>query len=42
VGALTWLDFRFPDLNWAPAHAKLAVLQAALDVRPSFQETAPA
>jgi len=42
VCALTWLDFRFPDLHWAPTHPKLAALQAALEARPSFTETAHA
>jgi glutathione S-transferase len=42
VCALTWLDFRFPDLGWVSTHPKLAALQAALEARPSFKETAPA
>jgi glutathione S-transferase len=42
VCALTWLDFRLPDLNWAPTHPKLAALQVALEARPSFQATKPA
>ncbi len=42
VCALTWLDFRFPDLRWAPTRPKLAALQATLEARPSFKETAPA
>ncbi len=42
VCALTWLDFRLPDLNWAPSHPKLAALQQTLEARASFRETAPA
>lgn len=42
VCALSWLDFRFPDLGWASAHPKLAALQATLEARSSFAETAPA
>ncbi|MBL8536505.1 MAG: glutathione S-transferase N-terminal domain-containing protein [Hyphomonadaceae bacterium] len=42
VCALTWLDFRFPDLGWARTHPKLAALQATLESRSSFTETKPA
>jgi len=42
VGALTWLDFRFPDLGWRPMAAKLAALQEALEQRQSFKDTRPA
>jgi|CXWL01.1.fsa_nt_gi glutathione S-transferase len=42
VCALTWLDFRIPDLGWRSACPKLAALQAALEARPSFRDTAPA
>lgn len=42
VCALTWLDFRLPDLNWAPTHPRLAALQLALEARPSFAATKPA
>lgn len=41
VCALTWLDFRFPDLGWRDAHPKLARLQEALEPRPSFRDTIP-
>ncbi len=41
VCALTWLDLRFPDLDWAPARPKLAALQAELEARASFRDTAP-
>jgi glutathione S-transferase len=42
VCALTWLDFRFPSLGWREAQPKLAALQAELEQRPSFRDTAPA
>lgn len=42
VCAMTWLDLRLPDLNWASNHPKLAALQAALEARPSFHDTKPA
>lgn len=41
VCALTWLDFRFPDLNWAPTHPRLAALQRTQEARPSFEVTKP-
>lgn len=41
VCALTWLDFRIPDLGWRPNCPKLAVLQEGLERRPSFRDTAP-
>jgi glutathione S-transferase len=42
VCALTWFDFRFADLGWREGRAKLAALQAELEQRPSFRQTAPA
>lgn len=41
VCALTWLDFRHKELDWAVQRPKLAALQAALEARQSFKETAP-
>lgn len=41
VCALTWLDFRMPDLGWRAGHPRLAALQDKLEQRPSFRETAP-
>lgn len=41
VCALTWLDLRFPDLDWRTARPKLAALQTALEARASFSDTAP-
>jgi glutathione S-transferase len=42
VCALTWVDFRFPDLGWKATRPRLAALQAELEQRPAFRETAPA
>lgn len=42
VCALTWLDFRIPDLGWRKAHPRLAALQNDLEERLSFKQTAPA
>ncbi len=42
VCALTWLDLRHPDLAWRNGRPRLAALQAALELRPSFRQTAPA
>lgn len=43
VCALTWLDFRFPDLGWRDAgRPRLVALQEALEGRQSFRETRPA
>ena len=42
VCALTWLDFRHADLGWREGRPKLAALQAELEQRPSFRDTAPA
>lgn len=41
VCALTWLDFRIPDLGWRSTHPKLAALQDEFERRPSFRETFP-
>lgn len=38
---VTWLDFRHPELDWRADRPKLAALQAALETRPSFVDTAP-
>ena len=40
--AVTWIGFRHPEFGWANGRPKLAALQAALEQRPSFAETAPA
>lgn len=42
VCALTWLDFRLPDLGWQAQHPKLVALQTNLEQRSAFRETAPA
>lgn len=42
VCALTWLDLRHADLGWREGRAKLAALQADLEQRQSFKDTAPA
>lgn len=42
VCALTWLDFRHGEVDWRESRPRLAALQAALEARPSFRETAPA
>lgn len=41
VCALTWLDFRHKTLDWRPGRPRLQALQAAVEARPSFAETAP-
>ncbi|SMC28812.1 glutathione S-transferase [Andreprevotia lacus DSM 23236] len=38
---LGYLNFRFPELDWAERHPNLAGLYALLGERPSFQDTAP-
>ncbi|WP_029418010.1 glutathione S-transferase N-terminal domain-containing protein [Brevundimonas bacteroides] len=40
--AVTWLDFRHPDYDWKAGRPGLVALQAELETRPSFRETAPA
>jgi glutathione S-transferase len=37
--ALSYLDFRFADLDWRAGHPKLAAWHAATRARPSFQAT---
>ena len=39
--ALSYLDFRFPQVTWRGSYANLAKLQEKLALRPSFIETAP-
>lgn len=39
--ALDWLNFRFPEINWAEAHPNLARLLNKLSERPSFKDTVP-
>ncbi len=39
--ALSYLDFRFPQITWRDSYANLARLQDKLSLRPSFIETAP-
>jgi glutathione S-transferase len=41
VCALTWLDFRLPDLGWRQARPRLAAIQDLHERRRSFRETAP-
>jgi glutathione S-transferase len=40
--AVTWIGFRHPDIDWKAGRPRLVALQAALEARPSFTETAPA
>lgn len=40
-GALGYLDFRFPEINWREAHPNLAQHWEKLSKRPSFQNTVP-
>jgi len=40
--ALSYLDFRFPQLDWRTDHANLVKLHDKLMLRPSFSETQPA
>lgn len=42
VCALTWLDFRMPDLGAREGRPRLSALHAVLEARSSFRETAPA
>lgn len=39
--ALDWLNFRFPEINWAETHPNLARLLNKLSERPSFKDTVP-
>jgi len=40
--AVTWIGFRHADFDWKTGRPALVALQAALEARPSFRETAPA
>ena len=40
--AVSWIGFRHPDFDWKTGRPGLVALQAALEARPSFRETAPA
>ena len=39
--ALSYLDFRFPQIDWRSRYANLAELHDKLLQRPSFAETLP-
>ena len=39
--ALSYLDFRFPAIDWRTRHANLARIADKLMARPSFSDTAP-
>ena len=39
--ALSYLDFRFPQIEWRDSHANLKRLADKLNARPSFVDTAP-
>ncbi|MCX7273034.1 MAG: glutathione S-transferase N-terminal domain-containing protein [Burkholderiales bacterium] len=39
--ALSYLDFRFPAIDWRARHANLARIADKLMARPSFSDTAP-
>lgn len=39
--ALSWMTFRFPEVNWREDYPQLAVLIDKLAERPSFKETVP-
>ena len=39
--ALSYLDFRFPQIDWRSPHANLVRLSEKLFIRPSFIETQP-
>ena len=41
-GALGYLDFRFPDIDWRGSYPNLGKLQEKLMQRPSFADTRPA
>ena len=40
--ALTWLDFRHPEIRWRTGRPGLTALQTTLEARESFQQTRPA
>ena len=39
--ALSYLDFRFPDINWRKDHPNLQKLSDKLALRQSFVDTSP-
>jgi glutathione S-transferase len=39
--ALSYLDFRFPELDWRDSHVNLARLADKLNARQSFIDTEP-
>jgi glutathione S-transferase len=39
--ALSYLDFRFPQIEWRSAYPNLARLSDKLNLRTSFQDTRP-
>ena len=39
--AVSYLDFRFPNIHWRQAHPNLAVLSERLALRPSFKDSLP-
>ena len=39
--ALSYLDFRFPDIDWRSRHANLARIADKLLSRPTFVDTTP-
>ncbi len=39
--ALSWIDFRHPDIDWRTGRPRLVALQAALETRASFVKTRP-
>ncbi len=40
--AVSWIDFRHPEIDWRTGRPRLIALQAAMEARPSFAETRPA
>jgi len=38
---LSWLDFRHPEYDWKNGRPSLEILQADLEIRPSFAQTTP-
>jgi glutathione S-transferase len=39
--AVSYLDFRFPNIHWRQAHPNLAALSERLALRPSFKDSLP-
>ena len=39
--ALSYIDFRFPDLDWRAGHPRLAAWHAGFESRPSVKATSP-